>query len=240
MATADSASSPIGRRIFVGIVGAGAAGVVVGGRIQSAIETAFQPIADADPTGVTDLLPSTSKFRIYSVVADDPDISTDEFELEVGGLVDSKLTLDYGQLLERETVGLTRDFQCVTGWRVPDVEWAGVKVSTLLEEAGVAESATHVRFHSSDGVYTTTLTMEQARRDDVIVAHKMLGGDVQRQHGGPVRLYVAPMYGYKSLKWLSRIEVTDSGEPPGFWEERGYDVDAWVGSSNGRSGDEPT
>ena len=55
--------------------------------------------------------------------------------------------------------------------------------------------------------------MEQARRDDVIVATKMLGGDVTREHGGPVRLYVAPMYGYKSLKWLAGIEVTDRAEP---------------------------
>jgi DMSO/TMAO reductase YedYZ molybdopterin-dependent catalytic subunit len=50
---------------------------------------------------------------------------------------------------------------------------------------------------------------------------------------------VAPMYGYKSLKWLDRIEVVDELSP-GYWEVRGYDIDAWVGSSNGRQGDEPT
>ena len=53
-------------------------------------------------------------------------------------------------------------------------------------------------------------------------------------HGAPVRLYAAPMYGYKSAKWLSRIEVTEK-VIPGYWEERGYDTDAWVGGSNGRS-----
>jgi DMSO/TMAO reductase YedYZ molybdopterin-dependent catalytic subunit len=70
----------------------------------------------------------------------------------------------------------------------------------------------------------------------VIVAHQMMGGPVSSEHGGPVRLYVAPMYGYKSLKWLERIEVVDR-LVPGYWEERGYDIDAWVGQSNGRDDD---
>ncbi len=70
----------------------------------------------------------------------------------------------------------------------------------------------------------------------------MLGKPVTREHGGPVRLYVAPMYGYKSLKWLDRIEVTaglDEPTDPGYWEGFGYDVDAWVGRSNGLD-DAPT
>ena len=53
-------------------------------------------------------------------------------------------------------------------------------------------------------------------------------------HGGPVRLYVAPMYGYKSIKWLSHIEVVDRVDP-GYWENQGYDVEGWVGKSNGRN-----
>ncbi len=61
----------------------------------------------------------------------------------------------------------------MTGWRVPDVAWSGVRVADLLDEAG-ADGA-YVRFLSSDGVYSTTLTMDQARRDDVIVATQMEG-----------------------------------------------------------------
>lgn len=235
----DQAYRPVGRRAFLGVLGLGAAGVLVGSPLQAAIERAFRPLAAVDGTGLTDLLPTTAKFRLYSVSGFDPDVSTDEYQLSVGGMVERPLALSYDELLQREIVGLTRDFQCVTGWRVPDVEWAGVKVATLLDEVGVATGATHVRFFSYDGVYTTTLNLDQARRDDVIVAHRMLGDDVRREHGGPVRLYVAPMYGYKSLKWLSGFEVTDQPEPPGFWEVRGYDTDAWVGRSNGRDGDEP-
>jgi DMSO/TMAO reductase YedYZ molybdopterin-dependent catalytic subunit len=106
-----------------------------------------------------------------------------------------------------------------------------VKLASLLDQAGVQPSASAIRFHSFDGVYTESLTLDQARRDDVLIAYEMEGETVSRQHGGPVRLYVAPMYGYKSLKWLGGIEVTES-VVPGFWERRGYDVD-------GR-GDDPT
>jgi DMSO/TMAO reductase YedYZ molybdopterin-dependent catalytic subunit len=89
-----------------------------------------------------------------------------------------------------------------------------------------------VRFTSFDGEYTESLTLEQARRRDVIVATSMLGGPVSHDHGGPVRMYVAPMYGYKSTKWLGGIELVDKVRP-GYWETRGYDVDGWVGHSNG-------
>ena len=85
-----------------------------------------------------------------------------------------------------------------------------------------------------DGAYTESLTLDQARRDDVMAAYEMLDGPVTQEHGGPVRLYVAPMYGYKSIKWLERIEVTETEPPAGYWEVRGYDTDAWIGKSNGR------
>ena len=71
---------------------------------------------------------------------------------------------------------------------------------------------------------------------DVLVATSMWGKPITREHGGPVRLYVVPMYGYKSLKWLSGIEL-GSTVIPGYWEQRGYDIDAWVGESNGRNDD---
>jgi DMSO/TMAO reductase YedYZ molybdopterin-dependent catalytic subunit len=100
----------------------------------------------------------------------------------------------------------------------------------------VQDSARALRIHSFDGAYTESLTLTQARRPDVIVAYRLDGDDISDAHGGPARLYVAPMYGYKSLKWLDRIEVVDRVRP-GYWEVRGYDVDAWVGRSNGRSDD---
>jgi DMSO/TMAO reductase YedYZ molybdopterin-dependent catalytic subunit len=133
---------------------------------------------------------------------------------------------------------LKRDFQCVTGWRVPDTHWTGVRLSDLLDRAGVKSEATALRFVSFDGEYTESLTLAQARRPDVMVAYELEGKPLSSDHGGPVRLYVAPMYGYKSCKWLELIELTAAVEP-GYWEQNGYDVDGWVGHSNGRD-DAPT
>lgn len=219
------------------MLGLGAVGVLVGDKVQAGIERALRPITDNDPTGLTSFVPTAGRFRIYSVVGHSPGVSEADYRLKVDGLVDRPLELTLGDLRSRPQTELVRDFQCVTGWRVPDVPWKGVRVGDLLAEAGVQRRATHLRIYSFDGVYTESLSLEQARLDDVLVAHEMLGGPVSRDHGGPVRLYVAPMYGYKSLKWLDRIEVVDELDP-GYWEERGYDIDAWVGRSNGRD-DQP-
>jgi DMSO/TMAO reductase YedYZ molybdopterin-dependent catalytic subunit len=226
------ANRPYGRRVVLGMLGLGAAGILFGKRIQDGLSSTLSP-------SIAALLPSGGRFRIYTVTGFLPQKSVADYRLTVDGLVDRPLDLGFRDLAtDRPSTALTRDFQCVTGWRVPDVAWRGVKLADLLDEAGVAPTAAAIRFHSFDGVYTESLTLEQARRDDVLVVHEMEGKRVSRAHGGPVRLLVAPMYGYKSIKWLDRIEVVDR-VVPGFWEERGYDVDAWVGRSNDRT-DEPT
>ena len=65
------------------------------------------------------------------------------------------------------------------------------------------------------------------------MANELQGKKISDAHGGPVRLYVVPMYGYKSIKWLDQIELVPE-VVPGYWELRGYDVDAYIGKSNGR------
>jgi DMSO/TMAO reductase YedYZ molybdopterin-dependent catalytic subunit len=161
-----------------------------------------------------------------------------QYRLRVDGLVDQPLTLTYRDLRAMPPTGLTRDFQCVTGWRVSSVRWKGVRLGDVLDRAGVQAGAKALRLTSFDGAYRESLTLEQARRDDVLVAYELEGEELSDAHGGPVRLYVAPMYGYKSIKWLDQIEVTDE-VVPGYWEERGYDVDAWVGRSNNRDDNAP-
>ena len=230
--------SPVGRRVILGLLGLGAAGVVVGGRVQAGLAKAIAPVQAADPTGLAQLVPAAGRFRIYSVTADLPRRSAADYRLKVAGMVDTPLDLSFDDLQALPSTTLVKDFQCVTGWRVSAVPWVGVTLSSLLEKAGVQAGARAVRFHSFDGAYTESLTLDQARRPDVIVAHQMEGGPISNAHGGPVRLYVAPMYGYKSCKWLDGIEVSDH-VTPGFWEERGYDVDAWIGRSNARD-DRPT
>jgi DMSO/TMAO reductase YedYZ molybdopterin-dependent catalytic subunit len=220
------------------MLGAGALGVVGGARVQGWLSRTLAPIEAADPTGLTGLIPAAGGFRIYSVVGSVPHRSALDYRLAVDGLVDRPLNLSLADLGAMPPTHLVRDFQCVTGWRVVQVPWTGVKLAAVLDAAGVKANGKALRFESFDGAYTESLSIDQARRADVIVAYEMLGGPVTAAHGGPVRMYVAPMYGYKSCKWLSRITVVDRVQP-GYWEVRGYDVDGWVGKSNERR-DRPT
>jgi DMSO/TMAO reductase YedYZ molybdopterin-dependent catalytic subunit len=230
---------PVGRRVVLGLLGLGTLGIVTGTRAQSAVSSFLAPIQLRDPIGLTSLLPVGNTFRYYSVTGSVPTRDAASYRLDVSGLVDRPTSLTLSDLQGMPQTALVRDFQCVTGWRVPQVHWSGVRLSTVLDHAGVQPEGKALRLTSFDGTYTDSLTLDQARLPDVIVALQMLGGDVTHDHGGPVRLYVAPMYGYKSVKWLSGIEVTDAVEP-GYWEHRGYDVNGFVGTSNGRSVDEPT
>jgi DMSO/TMAO reductase YedYZ molybdopterin-dependent catalytic subunit len=234
---ATAEGTPVGRRVFLAMVGLGAAGVVTGPRVQSGIDVLLRPVA-ARSGGLAGLLPGAGGFRLYTVTSGYPWRSPADYRLTVGGLVERPLELTLDGLRSLPPTRLVRPFQCVTGWRVPGVHWQGVALSHLLDMAGVKPGATALRFTSFDGVYSESLTIPQARRPDVIAAYSMLGGPVTRDHGGPVRLYVAPMYGYKSLKWLQSISVTSQVEP-GYWEQYGYAVNGWVGRSNGRD-DPPT
>jgi DMSO/TMAO reductase YedYZ molybdopterin-dependent catalytic subunit len=133
----------------------------------------------------------------------------------------------------------TKTFQCVTGWRVPDVHWQGVLLSDIMDAVGIRPEAMALTFESYDRADTESLTIDQARLPDVIVAYQMLGAPVTTEHGGPVRLYVAPMFGYKSLKWLSAIRVVHEVQP-GFWEQNGYPVNGWLDGTTGPTNPDPS
>jgi DMSO/TMAO reductase YedYZ molybdopterin-dependent catalytic subunit len=232
----DMEEAPIGRRVFLGLAAFGVSGIVWGSKAAGFVERLLGPVAVKDGSGLLGLLP-TGRFRIYSVTSTLPRRAPADWRLDVDGLVGAPYSIGYDDLLRLPAVELTKDFQCVTGWRVPRVRWKGVRLADILDRASPGVEAKALEFESFDGAYTETLTLAQARRDDVIIAYELDGKPISSAHGGPVRLYVAPMYGYKSLKWLQRI--TFVAEPrPGYWEKQGYDVDAWIGRSNGRS-DEP-
>jgi DMSO/TMAO reductase YedYZ molybdopterin-dependent catalytic subunit len=227
-----SDGAPVGRRVVLGLLGLGGATVAAGPWISRWLGALSGDLSKHDPTGLSALIPGTG-WRYYTVTSGFPYQPPSRYRLAVTGNVDHELTLTTTDLRALPRTRLTRDFQCVTGWRVPRVRWEGVRLATLLDRAGVQSGQTAVQFTSYDGTYTESLTLSQARRADVLVVDTLDGRPIGRAHGGPVRLLVAPMYGYKSCKWLSSIEVTDR-LVPGYWEQFGYDQNAWVGRSNGR------
>jgi DMSO/TMAO reductase YedYZ molybdopterin-dependent catalytic subunit len=222
--------TPVGRRVVVGMLALGAVGVAAGKWLSSGVS---QVVASTVPQ-LASVLPAAGGFRIYTVVDGYPAVPAD-YKLTVTGMVDKELSLSLSDLAKLPQTSFTKDFQCVTGWRVEDVPWSGVLLRDVLAAAGVQEGASALSFSSFDGAYTESLTLEQGM-GDVLVATSMYGSPIEVQHGAPVRLYVVPMYGYKSIKWMSGIDVGRQ-VVPGYWEVRGYDVDGFIGASNGRSDD---
>jgi hypothetical protein len=214
---------PIGRRTMLSILGLGALGVLFGQGVQKAISSALRA---AGGSSVSAVLPGGGGFVIYTVTEGYP-AAPPNFKVEVDGLVDRPLSLSVAELEGLPKTSLTRNFQCVTGWSVEDVAWVGVRLIDLAQHAGVQDRASAFHFSSFDRVYTESLTVEQARQSGALVAYSMLGEPITREHGGPVRLYVPAMFGYKSIKWLSKITLTDHASP-GFWETRGYPINAWI------------
>ncbi|GGX94275.1 molybdopterin-dependent oxidoreductase [Streptomyces fructofermentans] len=212
---------------MLAMLAAGAAGLAGAPRLQSAWESFLASSSQADPTGLTGLLPNPGGFRYFSVVSSVPRKDATNYKLRIGGLVDRPRTYALADLRAMPQTRIVADVVCTDGWRVDDTPFSGVKLADLLDEAGVRSRGTAVHFTCFDGAYTESLTLEQARRADMLVALDMQDKPITHAHGGPVRLYAAPMYFYKSAKWLSGITVTSKVEP-GYWEERGYDIDGWL------------
>jgi DMSO/TMAO reductase YedYZ molybdopterin-dependent catalytic subunit len=172
-------------------------------------------------------------WRIYTISGSMPIFDRAAWKLEVGGLVARPRSFTYDELLSFPRAHQVSDFHCVTGWTVRGVRWSGVRFSHLLDQVEPLPEATAIRFVSLEEPYDDSLTLDQIRLRDVMLALEMDGQPLSRPHGSPARVVIPEMYGYKGVKWLTRMELV-AEQPTGYWEERGYDQNAWVGRSNGR------
>ena len=125
-------------------------------------------------------------------------------------------------------------FHCVTGWTVNGVRWGGVRFRDLLALAQPLPQAHAAHFVSAEVPYDDYLALNQASLPDAMLAYQMDGGPLPQEHGAPVRVVIPDMYGYKNVKWVKQITLVPK-PGAGYWEQRGYDVNAWVGHSNGYS-----
>ncbi len=187
-----------------------------------------------DPVPLPDSAPpigggAEGSFRVYTVT-DIPAFDNSNWSFTIDGLVDQKFTWNWEEFVKLQREVQVSDFHCVTGWSVYKNTWEGLPLAKLLDMAGVREQATMVKFYSGDGVYTDSLTLAQAQMEDVMVAVMHDGKPIPNQLGGPVRLVTPQMYAYKSVKWLNRIELIEE-DHVGYWEQRGYDKDAWLPSA---------
>jgi len=198
--------------------------LVVGG-----VAAVAAALAGVRPWSGSGSAPPGGEFPILSVEPP-PDVPVDDWVLGIDGLVERPLTVDRAtwQALGRREV--TADFHCVTAWTVEDVRWGGVAPAVLLEMAGVMPEARYAAFHAHGhlgGGYLSSVPLSLVAAPDTLLADMLDGRPLPAAHGGPLRLVVPRQFGYKSVKWVTRIEITAESRP-GYWEQRGYPDDAPV------------
>ncbi|MFO0294950.1 MAG: sulfite oxidase-like oxidoreductase [Rhodospirillales bacterium] len=156
-----------------------------------------------------------------------PEVTTANWKLEVEGLVEAPLTLDFAGFMALPQVEAVSDIHCVTQWSRFDNAWAGVATRELLARVRPRPEARFVIQTSYDG-YTTNLPLADFAGEDVLLAHRWEGAPIAPEHGGPVRLVLPKLYFWKSAKWLTKLSFV-AEDQPGFGEVRGYHMrgDPW-------------
>ena len=149
-----------------------------------------------------------------------PPVTRASFRLRVFGAVEQPYELDFAGLLALPQLEDTSDFHCVTAWSRMDLRWVGVRLSDAIALAEPTASATHLMCHGSDG-YSTNLSLDEACKPDVLLAHTVEGEPLPQEHGGPLRVITPQLYAWKGAKWISGLELLTE-DRPGFWEQRGY------------------
>src|ERR1039458_349349 len=146
--------APVGRRVLLGLAAVGAVGVV----FWASVANFFGNVLGS---GLGGLLPGGDHFRIYSITGSYPEVSRDNYRLKVSGLVHDPRTFTIDDLEAIPSTTFTKSFQCVTGWRVPDVRWEGVQLSHILETVGVKPGAVALTFESYDRADSESLRSEE-------------------------------------------------------------------------------
>lgn len=166
----------------------------------------------------------TNKWPILDL-GDQPHIPLDQWLLTVDGAVEHPFQLTWEEFLDLPQTEDTSDFHCVTAWSKLNMHWKGVRLLDLAALVLPEESATHIMCYGYDG-YSTNLSLEEALKPDVLLAHTYNGQPLPKEHGGPCRMITPQLYAWKGSKWIKRIEFMRKNKL-GFWEEQGYSNTAY-------------
>ncbi len=152
-----------------------------------------------------------------------PEIQAGAWELKVDGHVANSTSFTYQEILDMPSQEVRATLKCVEG-PSDTADWRGVPVSHVLGLVGVRDGAVDVVFHAADG-YDSSLSLEDATADDVLLCYEMNGEPLPREQGFPLKVVAPGKAGYKWVKWVVRVEVVDY-DHKGYWESRGWDDDA--------------
>jgi DMSO/TMAO reductase YedYZ molybdopterin-dependent catalytic subunit len=151
----------------------------------------------------------------------------DTYTLIIDGVVENPITMTFKDILEHPFIDRSNIMYCVEGWSW-SADWRGIVVRDLLAQAKPKPEAKKVIFHAADG-YTSSILLEQVNGSDAFFLAYMANGQFLPEKAGyPVRLVAEGKWGYKWVKWVTRLEITDDEDHLGYWENYGYSDEANV------------
>lgn len=157
-------------------------------------------------------------------------ILKDSYELKITGLIDKTQNFSYDEIINSFTsYKKVITLYCVEGWEVK-ILWQGIRVKELLDTVNISEKAKIIIFHAFDG-FTTSFPIEYIMDNNIMLAYKMNNITMPPARGFPFQLTAEGKWGYKWIKWVTEIELSDNIYYRGFWESRGYSNDGDLNKS---------
>jgi DMSO/TMAO reductase YedYZ molybdopterin-dependent catalytic subunit len=164
-------------------------------------------------------LSSVNDFRENSI-AGPQYVNISNYALRISGLVEEEKSLSYEEILSKQSYSKVVTLYCVEGWNVK-ILWEGVLVKDILDEAKIMPEANTVIFYAYDG-YSTSLPLDYILENNILMAYKMNSVTLPPERGFPFQLVAEDKWGYKWIKWITGIELSDDPQYEGYWESRGY------------------
>ena len=192
---------------------------------------AFPTGIEADYPGITPLRVPTGDFYRVDTRLDVPIVDIDGWSLKIDGMVDKELELTFDDLLAMPLIERDITLTCVSnsvgGPYVGGARWIGVRLTDLLEMAGVQDGVDQIFSTDVDGMTIGTPYELATDGRDAMIALGMNGAALPREHGYPARMVVPGLYGFISAcKWIERITLTTYAAKDSYWTKRDWATNA--------------
>ena len=212
----------------VGIVAVGVSQALGGNweAIARAMERQVRGSFPKIPGMTPEITPNDRFYEVSKNWFGNPNLDAAAWRLSIGGLVRHPITLDYAGLQALPAVEEYATLKCigdpVDGTAMGNALWKGVRLRELIERAGGAkQGASEVILRAADD-YSDSFPLPRGLAKGTILAYRMNGQALPRNHGHPARVIVPGIYGMKNVKWLTGLELADY-DYKGYWEKRGWD-----------------
>ncbi|MFC1873337.1 molybdopterin-dependent oxidoreductase [Chloroflexota bacterium] len=157
-------------------------------------------------------------------------VSIGNYKLKISGLVQTPEEYSYDEVInQHQNYKKVVTLRCVEGWSA-NILWEGVLVRDLIAQSVSLPEAKVIIFHAYDG-YTTSFPIEYIMDNDILMAYNMNEINLPVERGFPFQLVAESKWGYKWIKWVTEIELSDDTDYQGYWESRGYSNEGDLPSS---------